>query len=268
MTHADAFLQHILERPDDDAPRLIYADWLEEQGDPESSARAEFIRVQCALAARHLPQQRRTELERCQFGLLYRYGKDWARSIRRLVQNWEYHRGFIEEVAMPVHTFLAHAGRLFCRAPIQHLRFMYSHSFLAGESISMAALADSEHLRRLRFLDLSCNGLESHHVRALMVSPHLISLTSLNLACNRIGESGIRALAEAPLLTQLRHLDLQGNVFGAVGFRVLIQSLESLARSSGGLRLQMLDARNNKLGRGARRRLLPHSPLLRQVIRW
>lgn len=43
MTHDDAFLQAILEAPDDDTPRLIYADWLDEHGDP---ARAEFIRLQ------------------------------------------------------------------------------------------------------------------------------------------------------------------------------------------------------------------------------
>src|SRR5262249_36968134 len=35
-----AFLDAILEAPEDDAVRLIYADWLEEQGDP----RGEFIR--------------------------------------------------------------------------------------------------------------------------------------------------------------------------------------------------------------------------------
>ena len=40
---ARAFLEAILAQPDDDTPRLVYADWLEEQGD---SARAEFIRVQ------------------------------------------------------------------------------------------------------------------------------------------------------------------------------------------------------------------------------
>jgi uncharacterized protein (TIGR02996 family) len=36
----------IREFPDNDAPRLVYADWLDEQGDP----RGEFIRVQCELA--------------------------------------------------------------------------------------------------------------------------------------------------------------------------------------------------------------------------
>jgi uncharacterized protein (TIGR02996 family) len=44
-----ALLRGILENPDDDGPRLVYADWLEEHGDPE---RAAFIRVQCRLAER------------------------------------------------------------------------------------------------------------------------------------------------------------------------------------------------------------------------
>lgn len=49
MTDAD-FLPAILTAPDDDTPRLIYADWLEEHGGDAGRARAEFIRVQCRLA--------------------------------------------------------------------------------------------------------------------------------------------------------------------------------------------------------------------------
>ena len=41
-----ALLAAILANPDEDTPRLVYADWLEENGEPE---RAEFIRVQCEL---------------------------------------------------------------------------------------------------------------------------------------------------------------------------------------------------------------------------
>lgn len=47
MTRDDSLLRAILDAPDDDLPRLIYADWLDEHGEP---ARAEFIRVQCELA--------------------------------------------------------------------------------------------------------------------------------------------------------------------------------------------------------------------------
>lgn len=42
-----AFIAAIVASPDDDLPRLVYSDWLEEHG---QSDRAEFIRVQCELA--------------------------------------------------------------------------------------------------------------------------------------------------------------------------------------------------------------------------
>jgi uncharacterized protein (TIGR02996 family) len=42
-----ALLNTILAAPADDAPRLVYADWVDENGEPEL---AEFIRVQCELA--------------------------------------------------------------------------------------------------------------------------------------------------------------------------------------------------------------------------
>jgi uncharacterized protein (TIGR02996 family) len=45
MTHVDAFLADIREHPHDDAPRLIFADWLDEDGHAD---RAAFIRAQCA----------------------------------------------------------------------------------------------------------------------------------------------------------------------------------------------------------------------------
>jgi uncharacterized protein (TIGR02996 family) len=47
MTDEKCLLATIWEEPHEDAPRLVYADWLE---DHDRSARAEFIRVQCQLA--------------------------------------------------------------------------------------------------------------------------------------------------------------------------------------------------------------------------
>jgi uncharacterized protein (TIGR02996 family) len=47
VTAAD-LLRAVIEFPDDDAPRLMLADHLEETGDPD---RAAFIRVQCRIAA-------------------------------------------------------------------------------------------------------------------------------------------------------------------------------------------------------------------------
>lgn len=46
MTEAD-FLAAVIANPDDDSPRLIFADWLSENGQDEW---AELVRVQCELA--------------------------------------------------------------------------------------------------------------------------------------------------------------------------------------------------------------------------
>jgi len=45
MSNEEAFLAAIREVPDDNVPRQIYADWLEERGDP----RATFLRLECLL---------------------------------------------------------------------------------------------------------------------------------------------------------------------------------------------------------------------------
>ena len=44
----EALFRAICELPGEDTPRLVYADWLEENGQPE---RAEFIRLQCETLA-------------------------------------------------------------------------------------------------------------------------------------------------------------------------------------------------------------------------
>ena len=58
MTDQDALLRALCEAPEDDAPRLIYADWLDEHGDP---MQAEFIRRHIAMGPRQLPWWRDEE---------------------------------------------------------------------------------------------------------------------------------------------------------------------------------------------------------------
>ena len=52
MDQGEAFHRAICERPEDDLPRLVYADFLDETGDPVAAAWAEFIRVQVEIANR------------------------------------------------------------------------------------------------------------------------------------------------------------------------------------------------------------------------
>ena len=87
-------MQTICESPDDDTPRLVYADWLEENGLPLLS---EFVRAQIALA-------RPTQDDTLAFHLKKRESELWSqrRKWGRLPPNWthlpfeSYSRGFIE----------------------------------------------------------------------------------------------------------------------------------------------------------------------------
>lgn len=74
-----SFMRVICASPDDDAPRLLYADFLDEKGDPASAARAEFIRVQCALAAAKHDDGNIAFLKQRERALLTEHLPDWLR---------------------------------------------------------------------------------------------------------------------------------------------------------------------------------------------
>src|SRR5262245_15431683 len=106
MTYDSAFLAAIQEAPDDDAPRLVYADWLEEQGDAD---RAEFVRLQCALARLDEDDEGRPALEARERALWKKHGKDWRRPLAPFSRKFAFKRGFPEEVLVPAQTFVDHA---------------------------------------------------------------------------------------------------------------------------------------------------------------
>ena len=70
-----AFLAAIQQRPDDDASRLIYADWLEERGD---SDRAEFIRTQIEAECCLVGSPEHSRLADRAAELLRKNGHTWA----------------------------------------------------------------------------------------------------------------------------------------------------------------------------------------------
>src|SRR5205807_8669086 len=70
------FLQAISEEPRDEGSRLVFADWLEERGDPLG----EFLRNQCRLA-KLARGEARGELERRQRALWAEHGTAWSMSL-------------------------------------------------------------------------------------------------------------------------------------------------------------------------------------------
>src|SRR5262245_54635039 len=100
MNLQNAFLRSILDAPEDDVPRLVYADWLEDNGDP---GRSEFIRTQVRLAQLPPDVPVRAALAEREQALLREHSRRWAEPLLGLDWHWRFARGFIE--AIQIHPF-------------------------------------------------------------------------------------------------------------------------------------------------------------------
>ncbi len=246
MTHDEAFLEAIREAPDDDAPRLLYADWLEERGDP----RGEFIRAQCVLERLDPADPIRLELEDEAQALLGRHEEEWTAPLRGAASEWRFRRGFVEEAVVAGSGFLEHAD-LLSEFPIVKLRMKLSPE-------QAVAVAASPGLGRLRFLDVSSCDLRDRGVTTLLSSPHLSRLTGLDLAGNDVEGPALRTLAESPLLSRLTTLNLNRN--GSLGLR----ALRTVAHAPAAAALQSLGLSCTNIGLAGLRDLLS-SPFLKSL---
>ena len=78
MDDEASFLAAIHAAPHDPAPRLVYADWLEERGDP----RAELLRVQCELVRTWSYADERPDLGKRLQELRKQFDPDWVAEVR------------------------------------------------------------------------------------------------------------------------------------------------------------------------------------------
>src|SRR5436190_18493696 len=93
MDQRQAFLSDICEHPDDDAPRLVFADWLSDHGEAD---RAEFIRVQIELAKLAEDDPRRPALSRREEELWEAHEDRWRAESPHLARLPELHLGACE----------------------------------------------------------------------------------------------------------------------------------------------------------------------------
>src|SRR5881275_2195430 len=99
LTEPDPLLAAVLAAPDDDAPRLVYADWLDEHGRPEWAA---FIRLQVELARLPKHEPRREVLARKAGRLLDLHRDEWLAELPEIVGvTWgAFERGFVSSVSV------------------------------------------------------------------------------------------------------------------------------------------------------------------------
>lgn len=108
MSDGDALLRAILEHPAQDAPRLMYADWLQENG---NESRAEFIRAQCA------------NRNRFSWFIGGHDSTGWHPHTHECGDKSEFgvSRGFVCEVCLTLAAFVQHAKSLFSAHPIERV---------------------------------------------------------------------------------------------------------------------------------------------------
>jgi uncharacterized protein (TIGR02996 family) len=205
-----AFIRAIVDRPDDDAPRLIYADWLDDRGE---SDRAELIRIQIESVSltTNDPQRRLNDLRAEE--LIRKSGVEWTRRLQPDsgpfpgVQFLKYERGFLSVVLFSKpEEFLEHAERLTHLTPLTEMRF---HAVFPQQAQEIAKSPALRHIRTLDFGD--GNRLGNAGVEALMASPHLGNLRKLDLQRNALGSTAVRAIARSESAQSIESLELSNN---------------------------------------------------------
>jgi uncharacterized protein (TIGR02996 family) len=244
MSREHAFLSAILNDPDDESPRLVFADWLDERADP----RGVFLRVQVELA-RWVPDlARRSALQARERELLARHGAEWIGPLGPICTPWRFEGG-LARLTLPARRFV---GRRFALAADEWLTRAWAAGLRLEQPVGrfqLAALAAAPHLAHIASLDLSGADLDDAAIRTLAASPHLGRLRRLDLGNNRLGDAGAAALSRAPWLDGLTELDLRNNEFTGVGAAELLTRLDPA-------RLRRLDLYGNSLGREGLRRWL------------
>lgn len=228
-----ALLAAILADPSDTEARLIYADFLTQQGDP----RGEFIVVQCELVK--ATGAKKGQLGKREKELLRTHRRAWSKEATQDSNNIEFERGFVGVVEMTGTAWASKGARLVAAEPITTLQI----DQVNGNALKM--IANAPHTARLAKLTshdsfwmktpqdaLALNAfLRSKHVGQIReISLHISRSTPilttrapvdtarlfdgvelantevLNLRIDRVPDSALVSLAtiEAPKLKELK----------------------------------------------------------------
>lgn len=250
----EALLREVLASPDDDRPRLVYADYLQQRGDP----RGEFIAVQCAHAKLPEGDARAEPLAARAQALLGKHQREWVNPFmgdrhtlviggrkytRTPPSQWDFHRGFVRTATVSAESFPELSAGLFAREPVRRVRLTnrglepvleargleklreldLSHMRLKDEAI---ALFNCKRFESLEVLELKKCALGVKGAKAMAGADpqRWPQLRHLGLAECALKDAALRELGRSPLLTRVRSLDLFNNKFGVAGWTSFVAS--------------------------------------------
>jgi uncharacterized protein (TIGR02996 family) len=227
----EALLAAIVEAPDDDAPRLVLADWFEDNGEP---ARAEALRLDVRRRKLDDLEPEAWVLDSRLEQLHRRHGPAWKRELPR--RRWAFcalgKSGLAEEAYVHSAEVLRRVeGLFFSAGPIQFLDLSTEGdntlTLLAGcpylprvralrlsplSAAEWAGLSECPGLTGLRELSLTWAYERDDVLEALATWRPRPGLESLRFSRNRFTARGFQALAAAPMLSTVRELDLDRTI--------------------------------------------------------
>jgi uncharacterized protein (TIGR02996 family) len=216
MSERAAFISAILDNPDNDTVRLVFADWLEEHGEAE---RAEFIRCQIEVA--RLPKILRDAIEpgKRAAEMLKKHEAEWRKVVpeKQVTEfqvgmgygeiNGFYHRGFLVFLGISSAEFCKVAGPLLTVEPASFSLFLFDeHS--GGSKVTLEEVEQLAADPCLRAVTAIHYPVTEDRFTRLMKSPHLVNVREIDLTEFYIDAAHVRAIAEAPALRCLESLKL------------------------------------------------------------
>lgn len=226
MTDRDSLLAAVVADPDNPLPRLVFADYLDEAGDPDW---AELIRLQNGYFKHWTNAEELKERE--------------AELVERVMANYPQCdgftlgppvRGFPERITTLIQSaeLIPEQPHVLRQYPITwfDLTGHYPGWLLTGGWLRRAVVVDLSYFlcntyddtaffeaidpHRLRALIWGTAGLTDNDTSTIVSRPQLAGLRELHLTYNRIGPAGCDALIASPYLSNLEYLDLRGNPVG------------------------------------------------------
>lgn len=213
-----SLLQQIAANPTDDAPRLVYADFLTEKGIGWGEVIPLLLKPEPAYGT---PEYRPhvDQIEK----LTKKHLKAWLEPIRPFITGWSTNegRGLLSSVTTQPGKFIEAADAIALRAPRAWLD-------LGGLKVKEVPALAATPLGRFQQVHLSQQRLDDAQVAVLAASPSLLGVEKWNLSDNPIGDAGLEALAASPNFARCVELSVACTVTtplaGQAGLRAMLTS--------------------------------------------
>ena len=214
MDDRRALMAAIIANPDEDTPRLLLADWLQEHGDKHEQARAEFIRLQIESGSSESGRL----LEPRERALHSEHAPHWLGPLWELTGSpssyraRDFDRGLLYWWYSTAGTFLkkSQQAAVCAQFPLLGVRML----MLTDSSKRAQAVADSPAIAWVCNFYWQRSRLDDDSVRALAASPHTVRLSALGIDHPHCSNTGLKALAQSTCLPNLRRFDLTDGLWG------------------------------------------------------